>query len=559
MGNKHSISDDIINALMHAGVNPSDFHKFDAAKTGKLEASEILKLVRDKAFRLRKYAKLLDTVGMQECKTIVSLVDRNSDSSIDFNEFSYAMSLLQEGYLSRRANQLQVAKQVEEERKKRIEENKRFGSVRSSSRAAARKFEKGIMIRDANFGVSPKEMRRYKNVRAENQRRATVEAEKERGRRISEREWRQRSRHAAARILARHKLKNQRVGLSPKQRKGLSPVQVRKRNQQLVADATEHERKERAESFHFQKHMTTVASEAIQNHWAQNTTLSPKEKRGLTEDEIRAETQRRVIHAMEIEKKARVRELMRMDAEAEEARIVNQSLARDAANKEQTRRIIEIRREEEAVAAERRRRQKEAAEASATEQARRSHAWRQHDVHAHMQRRINQRRASESLDDEQARRTHAWLNASVVTAIERRANQKKAIDAMEHERARRIHEHLTGDVHSDLLRAYNKRKAVEAIESERARRVHEASVNDVHAGLRRKMNQSRVGKEMLAEQKRRLENMRHFRKLTPKQEAAMIRKIQEKKAAAAAASRDKKTAEPVKKPAKKSLFGGFGW
>ena len=71
MGNKHSISEDIINALMHAGVNPSDFHRFDSAKTGKLEASEMLKLVRDKAFRLRKYAKLLDTVGMQECKTIV--------------------------------------------------------------------------------------------------------------------------------------------------------------------------------------------------------------------------------------------------------------------------------------------------------------------------------------------------------------------------------------------------------------------------------------------------------------------------------------------------------
>eukprot|EP00939_MAST-03C_sp_MAST-3C-sp1_P001788 g1788.t1 len=550
MGNKTSIPQDVVDALAHVYLKRDEFSAASSNGSDELSATDLLTVIRKKSAVLRAYANSLDKMTTQSCRELIGLVDINMDKAIDFNEYCRAMVALQEGMHNRKVNGATAIKAMDVEKRARIKENMYYGEKRQGSKKMARKFQVGLMMKESEIGVSPKERRRYKDVRSENRRRAAAAADREKELRIKEQEKRKRSRHAAAKILSRYRLKHesQRVGLSPKERKNMSLREVRTANQERAIAAMKEEQSERSKTFRPKRHMCHDTSKVLQQHWASSVGLSPKEQKGLTPQQIREEHQRRALRAMDLERMERIRDEMSKEAEQLENRKISQTKARVAANREKVRRTLAWRRVDEDAEELRKKNQERARIDCEHEQARRAHKWNHADVMTSLQRQKNRKDALRAIDEEQARRTHEYYNMDVTSEIRRRKTQAEALAAMEEERSRRVHRDSLGNVHGDLIRDHNRKRVVAEMEDERSRRVHEASVTDVHNSMKREIRRREATRALEAEQKRRIGVMKERSKLTPKQETAMVRKEMERRRAAAG----------TKKSKQNGLFTRFG-
>jgi hypothetical protein len=477
MGNKVPISDKQVDALSFVNFEASDFGDG-------LSPKELSKLIKSKRDMLKGYAKALDAIDKTKCKQIVAVADKDHDQKISYGEFYFALGKLQDGHFDRKEARAKAVSMMEKEQKERIA-SQRGVPMRTQH---AKMFQRGMMFKHSQIGAPGAS-------REENQRRAIAAAEAERARLISQQP--QRGRHQTAKMIFTRSMKNNsRVGLSSKQRAGLTEEQIRAKNQKLALRAMENERAARAQEYRPrpQPHLRHQTTAALHQAWAGKTGLSKKERRGLTDEQIRRENQKLAMRAMDLQQKEYLLEQAREQDEIKATRISNQRRAVAMMESERNRILAEQVRDQEEERKIRLANQQRVAAMRAQVQHEHIHHMRAAQVHNHMARVQNQRKAKAMADHEHARRTHQWNQHDVHAHMQRQMRQRQAHADVTHEQARRTHQWNQHDVHAHMQRQMRQRQAHAAVTHEQARRTHDWNKHEHHTDVSREFNRRAVRK-----------------------------------------------------------------
>ena len=484
MGNKAPISDVQIDALTHLNFSQSDFGPG-------LSPKQLKHMIRFKTEELKKFAKALDKIDTAKCKEIVALADKDHDQKISYGEFYFALGKLQDGHLERTDARAQALAMMDQEQRDRMN----MAALRSGRpTGSAKMFQRGMMMKHSQIGAPGAS-------RTENQQRAIAAAEAERARLVAQQNMNRgrNSRHAAAKIISARTLKQQsRVGLSAKQRAGMTEQQIRQANQKLAADAMNAERQARVQAYNRgpgpQPHIRHNTTVALHQAWAGKTGLSKRERRGLSEAQIRQKNQQLAMRAMDLQQKEHILENARHEDEVRRTRGHNQRRAVMMMENERHRLIAEQNRDKEEERQTRLRNQQRVAAMRDQVQHEHIHLMRSAEVHNHMARVQNQQKAREMVDHEHARRKHQWNQHDVHAHMEREVRQRQAHAAVTHEQARRVHQWNQHDVHAHMQREVRQRQAHAAATHEQARRTHNWNKHDHHTDVSRQFNQRNVRK-----------------------------------------------------------------